>query len=47
MAKELELSKKLVVLGWIYRNKFISEAEYTITKNRIMREYGIVSFITA
>ena len=45
MVKELELAKKLVVLGWIYRNKLISEAEYVVTKNRIMREYGMVSFI--
>lgn len=47
MAKELELAKKLAVLGWIYRNRLITESEYTITKNRIMREYGIVSFMTA
>ena len=34
MTKELELGKGL-----------ISESEYNITKNRIMRDYGVVSFI--
>lgn len=45
MTKELELAKKLVVLGWIYGKGLISESEYNITKNRIMRDYGVVSFI--
>ena len=45
MTKEMELAKKLVVPGCIYAKGLISESEYFITKNRIMREYGVVSFI--
>lgn len=47
MAKELVLAKKLAMLGWLYREGFITESEYAITKNRIMREYGIISFMAA
>lgn len=45
MAKELELAKKLAVLGWIYRNELITEEEYNKAKSKIMKEYGIISFM--
>lgn len=41
--KELELSKKLAVLGKMYRMSLISEAEYLLVKSRILREYNVVS----
>ena len=41
--KELELSKKLVVLGKIYRMSLISEEEYLLVKAKILNEYNIVS----
>lgn len=41
--KELELSKKLAVLGKIYRMSFISEEEYLLVKVKILNEYNIVS----
>ena len=44
MTKDLELAKKLAVLGWIHRNGFISDDEYARAKNRIMGEYKICSF---
>lgn len=31
MAKELELAKKLAVLGWIFRKGLITEDEYSRT----------------
>jgi len=43
--KELELSKKLAVLGKMYRMLLISETEYTAVKNKIMQAYNIVSFV--
>lgn len=43
--KELELSKKLAVLGKIYQMSLISEAEYTAVKNKIMISYNVVSFL--
>ena len=46
MAKELELAKKLAVLGWIFRQELITEDEYNRTKIHIMGEYGVVSFMT-
>lgn len=45
MTKDLELAKKLAVLGWIQRNGFISDDEYARAKNRIMSEYNICSFM--
>lgn len=45
MTKELELAKKLALLGWIYRNGLLTEAEYNKAKNRIMKEYNIISFM--
>ena len=32
MAKELELAKKLAVLGWIFRKGLITEDEYSRTR---------------
>jgi len=43
--KELELSKKLALLGKMYRMSLISETEYTAVKNKIMQDYNIVSFV--
>ena len=37
MTKELELSKKLAVLGWILRKGLITEDEYNRTRIHIMR----------
>ena len=45
MTKDLELAKKLAVLGWIHRNGFISDDEYARAKSRIMGEYKICSFM--
>ena len=45
MTKELELAKKLAVLGWIFRQGLITEDEYNRTKIHIMGEYGVVSFL--
>lgn len=47
MTKELELAKKLAVLGGIFRQGLITEDEYNRTKIHIMGEYGVVSFMTA
>ena len=47
MTKELELSKKLAVLGWILRKGLITEDEYNRTRIHIMGEYGAISFMTA
>ena len=47
MAKELELAKKLAVLGWIFRKGLITEDEYSITRIHIMSEYDVITFMTA
>lgn len=47
MTKELELAKKLAVLGWIYQNQLITEGEYSRAKYKIMASYNVVSFMTA
>ena len=47
MAKELELAKKLAVLGWIFRKELITEDEYNRTRIHIMGEYGVISFMIA
>ena len=47
MTKELELSKKLAVLGWIFRKGLITEDEYNRTRIHIMGEYDVISFMTA
>lgn len=43
--KELELSKKLAVLGKIYRMSLISETEYLLVKARVLKEYNVVSLL--
>jgi len=45
MAKELDLAKKLAILGQIYHMSLLSEIEYIAVKKRIMREYNVVSFM--
>ena len=40
----LTLAKKLAVLARIYALGLLNEDEYTKVKNRIMWEYGIVTF---
>ena len=45
MVKELELAKKLAVLGKLYCMSLLSEDEYTAVKKRIMRGYNVVSFM--
>ena len=45
MTKDLELAKKLAVVGWIHSNGFISDVEYARAKSRIMGEYKICSFM--
>lgn len=45
VAKELELAKKLALLGWIHRNGLLTEEEYNKAKSSIMREYNIISFV--
>lgn len=47
MAKELELAKKLAVLGWIFRKELITEDEYSRTRIHIMSEYDVITFMTA
>lgn len=47
MAKELELAKKLAVLGWIFRKGLITEDEYSRTRIHIMSEYDVITFMTA
>ena len=46
MCKELEMAKKLTVLGWIYRKKLISDDEYKRAKQKIMNEYGWMGYKT-
>lgn len=46
MTKELELAKKLALLGWIYRKQLISEDEYSRAKQMIMKSYNVISFMT-
>lgn len=43
--KELALSKKLAVLGKIYRMALINEEEYLIIKSKILSEYNMVSLL--
>lgn len=45
VTKELELAKKLALLGWIHRNGLLTEEEYNKAKSSIMREYNIISFV--
>ena len=47
MQKELELAKKLAVLGWMRRHQMISYDEYSRAKISIMKTYQVVSFMTA
>lgn len=46
MSRELELAKKLALLGWIYRNQLIVKEEYEKAKKKIMGEYGVISFMS-
>jgi hypothetical protein len=43
--KELTLSKKLAVLGKIYRMALISEDEYLLIKSKVLGEYNMVSLL--
>ena len=43
--KNLELTRKLAVLGWIYRHGYISNEEYQQAKTFIMKEYETVALI--
>lgn len=45
VTKELELAKKLALLGWIHRNGLLTEEEYNKVKSGVMREYNIISFV--
>lgn len=45
MTKELELAKKIALLGWIHRNGLLTEEEYNKVKSNIMKEYNIISFV--
>ena len=47
MTKELELSKKLAVLGWIFRKGLITEDEYNRTRIHIMGEYDVCLLYTS
>ena len=47
MAKELELAKKLAVLGWIFCKGLITEDEYSRARIHIMSEYDVITFMTA
>ena len=47
MNKELELAKKLAVLGWVFRQGLITEDEYSRIKIHIMGEYDVITFMTA
>ena len=40
-SKELELTKKLAVLGWIMRKEYISMDEYSRIKRKLMNEYDL------
>ncbi|MBQ6812475.1 MAG: hypothetical protein IJP06_05105 [Agathobacter sp.] len=42
MGRELEYAKCIAVLRKIFRMGMISEAEYTITRNKIMNKYLVV-----
>ena len=46
MAKELELAKKLAVLGWIFCKGLITEDEYSRARIHIMSEYDVITFMT-
>lgn len=46
MTKELELAKKLAVLGWIYHKHMISSEEYNRARKSIMKSYHVISFMT-
>lgn len=43
--KELALSKKLAVLGKIYRMALINEEEYLVIKSKILSECNVISLI--
>lgn len=43
--KELALSKKLAVLGKIYRMALISEDEYLLIKSKVLSEHNVVSLL--
>ncbi len=43
--KDLVLSKKLAVLGKIYRMALISEDEYLLIKAKVLGEHNVVSLL--
>ena len=43
MIKELEMTKKLAVLGWLLRQELITENEYDKIKRNVLKEYNLVS----
>ena len=45
--KLLRYSMQLAMLKQLFTNKLISEMEYKMIERRLMRDYGIVSNITA
>ena len=45
--KLLRYSMQLAMLKQLFVKKLISEAEYLLIEKRLMRDYGIVSNITA
>ena len=42
--KDIELTKKLAMIGWLKRNGHITENEYLKVKRKLMNEYNIVCF---
>lgn len=45
MCKELELAKKLALIGWLYRHNYISESEYNKCRYELMSHYGLLTFV--
>ena len=45
--KLLRYSMQLAMLNQLFVKKLISEAEYLLIEKRLMKDYGIVSNITA
>ena len=46
MTKELELSKKLAVLGWIFRKGLITEDEYIMIYSVGSSRYFVAAYLT-
>lgn len=45
--KLLRYSMQLAMLKQLYSKKLINDAEYAIIRKKLMKDYGIVSNITA